>query len=116
MKSSCASSAANRTATPPCSFAASATRRAWNTSDGCFERACSRGSAEQETSSARAERRSNFIQLLSRHTARRAKQFHKGRYNFGREQASARNVFHADESNGWAIQKRLLYRASLRVE
>src|ERR1700685_2103359 len=74
MKSSCASSAAKKTATPPCSLAASATRRAWNTSGDCLERACSRGSAEQETSNARAESRNNLIHLLSRHAARRAKQ------------------------------------------
>src|ERR1700722_15444995 len=101
MKSSCASSAAKKTATPPCSLAASATRRLWNTSEGCLSSACSPGGVEQETSSARAERRSHFIQLLSRLSRRRAKQITQVRYNFGREQASARNVFRAHESNGW---------------
>jgi hypothetical protein len=28
---------------------------------------------------------------------------HDSRYNFGGEQASARNVFHADDSNSWPI-------------
>src|ERR1700733_12471903 len=109
MKSSCASSAAKKTATPPCSLAASATRRLWNTSAGCLSRACSTGGVEQETSSARAERRSHFIQLLSRLRRRRAKQFRRIRYNFGREQASGRNLFHANGSNGSAVQKRLIF-------
>src|SRR5208337_454775 len=75
MKSSCDSSAANRTATPPCNLLASATRLARYALEGCFSRARSVGSAEQRTSNAAAKTLSNFISLLSTLSVRRAKEF-----------------------------------------